>query len=149
MRHSLAVIAKLALGIVLLFAHGHAASAGELKALSVVPMKTSLDALAPQFERATGHKLTVNYAGSSDLIRKFDAGETFDVALVWPAMIDRLLKEGKAAAGTRADIARVGIGVAVKKGAAHGWKDMGKDREAMADWFDKHLRKVGQPGSGK
>jgi molybdate transport system substrate-binding protein len=113
---SLATTAKLAIGLTLLCAEG-GASAAEIKVLTVVPLKTSLDVLAPDFERARGHKVAVTYAGSSDLIRKFDAGETFDLALVWPALVDRLLKEGKVAAETRADIARVGIGVAVKKGA--------------------------------
>jgi molybdate transport system substrate-binding protein len=93
------------------------APAAEIKILTVVPLKASLDELGPQFERATGHKLVITYAGSSALIKQFDAGETFDVALVWPAMIDRLLKEGKVVAATRTGIARVAIGVAVKKGA--------------------------------
>jgi len=110
-------VAKLAVALAFLCAHGGAALAGEVKVVSVVPLKTSLDVLAPEFERQTGHKLTIKYAGSSDLIRQFEAGETFDVALVWPAMVDRLLKDGKVAAGTRADIARVAIGVAVQKGA--------------------------------
>lgn len=113
---SLATITKLAIGVMLMFMQCLLAQATEIKALGVVPLKTSIDVLAPQFERATGHKVTVSYAGSSDLIKRFAAGETFDVALVWPAMIDRLLKEGKVAAGTRADVARVAIGVAVKKG---------------------------------
>ena len=51
------------------------------------------------------------------MIRRFAAGEPFDVALVWPAQIERLLNDGKLAAGTRAEIARVAIAVAVKKGA--------------------------------
>ena len=29
----------------------------------------------------------------------------------------------------------------VKKGAAHGWPEMGKDAVTLADWFDKHLAK--------
>lgn len=29
----------------------------------------------------------------------------------------------------------------VKKGAAHGWADIGKDAAVLADWFDKHLQK--------
>jgi hypothetical protein len=29
----------------------------------------------------------------------------------------------------------------VKKGAAHGWPDMGKDLVTLADWFDKYLAK--------
>jgi len=113
----LAAAAKVAVLVAILTAQGHSAEAAEIKILSVVPLKTSLDVLGPQFEGATGHKLALKYDGSSDLIRKFAAGQTFDVALVWPAMIDQLLKEGRAAAGTRADIARVAIGVAVRKGA--------------------------------
>jgi molybdate transport system substrate-binding protein len=114
---SLTWAANLAIGVMLMFTQGITAHAAEIKALGVVPLKTSVDVLAPQFERTTGHKVTISYAGSSDLIKRFAAGETFDAALVWPAMIDRLVKEGKVAAGTRSDVARVAIGVAVKKGA--------------------------------
>ena len=101
----------------LLFAQGHAVQAAEVKVLGVPALQTSLDVIGPQFERATGHKLNINYGGSSELVKRFAAGEAFDVALVWPAQIDRLLKEGKLAAGTRTEIARVAIAVAVKKGA--------------------------------
>ena len=113
---SLAIAAKLVTSAMLVFAQSYGARA-EIKVFSVPALTTSLDVLVPQFEHATGHKLIMNYTGSSDLIRQFDAGETFDVALVWPAMIDRLLKEGKVAEGTRAEIARVAIAVAVRKGA--------------------------------
>lgn len=36
---------------------------------------------------------------------------------------------------------KVPAAVAVKKGAAHGWGDLAKDMETLADWFDKHLGK--------
>jgi molybdate transport system substrate-binding protein len=109
---------KIGIGAMLLVAHHHATHAAEIKVLGVLALQTSLEVLGPEFERATGHKLNINYGGSSDLVRRFAAGETFDVALVWPAQIDRLLKEGKLTAGTRAEVARVAIAVAVKKGAA-------------------------------
>jgi acetyl esterase/lipase len=32
----------------------------------------------------------------------------------------------------------------VKKGAAHGWPDLGKDLTTIADWFDKYLAKKAQ-----
>ena len=92
-------------------------AAAEIKVLSVPPLKTSLDELGPQFERTTGHKLMIKYDVSAALKRQIDAGETFDVALILPAIIDDFLKQGKVAAGTRADIARAAVGVAVKKGA--------------------------------
>jgi len=85
--------------------------------LSALPLKTSLEELGPLFERTTGHKLTIKYGVSAALKRQIDAGETFDVALLLPAIIDDLLKQGKVAAGTRTDISRAAIGVAVKKGA--------------------------------
>jgi molybdate transport system substrate-binding protein len=109
-------VPRIVIGIVLLAALGQVSRAAEIAGLSVVPLRTSLNVLVPLFEQATGHKVTIKYAGSSDLIRQLAAGETFDVALVWPDMIERLLKEGRVAAGTRADVARVAIGVAVKKG---------------------------------
>jgi ABC-type molybdate transport system substrate-binding protein len=108
---------RIGIGAILLGAQGHAVQAAEIKVLGVPALQTSLEVLGPQFKRATGHKLNGNYAGSSDLVRRFAAGETFDVALVWLAQIDRLLKEGKLVAGTRAEVARVAIAVAVKRGA--------------------------------
>ena len=114
---SVSTAVRLLLITALLFAQSVAAKSAELKVLSVPALKTSLNVTGPQFERAKGHKLAVDYRGSSELIRMFDSGVSFDVALVWPAMIDRLLKEGKVAEGTRAEIARVAIAVAVKKGA--------------------------------
>ncbi len=115
MGHKSRAAALCALGFLL--AQSGAISAADLKVLSVPALKSALDVLGPPFERETGHKLIVNYAGSSDLIRQIDAGTPYDVALVWPALIDRLLKEGKIIEGTRTGIARVAIAVAVKKGA--------------------------------
>jgi molybdate transport system substrate-binding protein len=102
--------------VLVLLAQGHAAMAAEVTVLSVLPLKTFLVELGPQFERATGHALTITYDVSAALKRRIDAGETFDVALLLPAIIDDLLKQGKVAAGTRTDISRAAVGVAVKRG---------------------------------
>ena len=102
-----------AAGLTLLPMLGHAA---EIKVLSVIPLKTSMEELGPLFER-TGHKLVVEYDGSSQLKRRLEAGEAFDIALIYPELIDALVKQGKLAKGTSTAIARVLIAVAVKKGA--------------------------------
>lgn len=115
-KHALLAV-KIGIAVTLLMAQDRAARTAEVKGLGVVTLKMSLDVLGPQFERATGHKLIVSYAGSGDLMRQLDADKPFDVALGSPAMIDRLLKEGKVAAGSQVNIARVAIGVAVRKGA--------------------------------
>jgi molybdate transport system substrate-binding protein len=91
--------------------------AAEIKVLSI-PFKGPLDEIRPEFERTTGHKLLIRYAPSAELRRQIAAGEEFDVVLIFPGQIDDLIKQGKVTAGTRVDIARAGLGVAVKKGAA-------------------------------
>jgi molybdate transport system substrate-binding protein len=77
-----------------------------------------LDELGPLFERTTGHKLTIKHDNSAALKRRIEAGEPFDLALILAPIIDDLLRQGKVAAGTRTDIARGALGVAIKKGAA-------------------------------
>lgn len=86
--------------------------------VSSIPFKGPLDQIAPQFERATGHRLVVRYAPSEPLRKQIDAGEPFDVVLIFPNVVDDLIRQGKISAGTRVDIARAGLGLAVRKGAA-------------------------------
>src|SRR4051812_17474996 len=95
----------------------NAVQASEINVLSI-PLKGPLDNIGDQFERATGHKLAIKYAPSEPLRKQIDAGEPFDVVLIFPNMVDELIREGKVASGTRFDIARTGLGLAVKKGAA-------------------------------
>src|SRR5262245_45457895 len=110
------LIAAAVIAATSLFSPGHAASA-EIKILSVVPLKTSLDELGPRFESATVHKLIVAYDGSSQLKRRLEGGEAFDVALIYPELIDQLVRQGKLVGGTSTTIASVAIAVAVRKGA--------------------------------
>ncbi|MBI4275113.1 MAG: molybdate ABC transporter substrate-binding protein [Rhizobiales bacterium] len=88
----------------------------EIKVLSI-PFKGPLDQIGHQFEQATGHKLAVKYAPAAPLRKQIDAGEHFDVVLIFPSVVDELTKQGKVVADTRVDIARAGLGLAVKKGA--------------------------------
>ncbi len=93
------------------------ASAAEIKVISSVGMKAALEELQPQFERATGHRLAITFGIAVPLKRQIDAGETFDVVVLTPALVGDLIKEGKVAPGTSADIAKAGLGVAIRKGA--------------------------------
>jgi molybdate transport system substrate-binding protein len=91
------------------------ASAAELKVLTAGAMKTVVLALAPQFE-SQGHKLIVDNDTAGGLTKRIEGGETFDVAVITPGVIDMLIEKGKIAAGTRTNLARVGVGVMVKEG---------------------------------
>jgi molybdate transport system substrate-binding protein len=124
-----------------------AAQSADVKVLSVLPLKTLLEELGPQFERATGHKLLIMYDVSAALKRQIDAGEAFNVTVILPAMIDDLLKQGKVAAGTRTDIARAAVGVAVKKGAPK--PDIGSAEAFKRTLLDaKSIAYSGEGGSG-
>lgn len=88
----------------------------ELKAVSTGALRPILSEIGPQFEQATGHKLVISYVAGPTVVKKqIDSGESFDIALSASGVIGALEKEGKIA--SRAEIARAGIGVAVRSGA--------------------------------
>jgi molybdate transport system substrate-binding protein len=88
-----------------------------LKVISGGAFKQVLNALAAQYQK-DGGKLEITYRTVGQhlgLIR--DGKESFDVAVLTPEAIEALAKEGKVVPGTRADLARTGVGVVVKTGA--------------------------------
>ena len=100
-----------------LLAVGIAAEAAEVKVLSGIGMRPVMEDLGPKFERATGHKLAITFAGLDAVVKRVQEGETADVVIIVRQGIDSLVKDGKAAAGNVTVIARSGVGVAVRKGA--------------------------------
>jgi molybdate transport system substrate-binding protein len=101
----------------ILWAQGGAAEAAEVKVLCANAMRAVMKELGPGFERATGHQLMIQFDVVGALKRQIDTGERFDVAILTTPLIDDVVKEGKIAAGTRASVARSGIGVIVRTGA--------------------------------
>jgi molybdate transport system substrate-binding protein len=95
---------------------GSMAQVAEIKVVSSPPLRAVLQELGPQFERATGHKLTITTNAVADLKRRIDAGEAFDVAILTPDLIEALIDDGKIAADARANVARSGLGVVVPSG---------------------------------
>ena len=105
-------------GFVFLFAQKTPAQGTELLVVVSDGMKPSVEELVPEIEHAIGRKLTVQYNSSKNIRDKIQSGEQFDVAILTTDIIDDLIKQGKIAAGTRAEIARTGMGVGVRAGAA-------------------------------
>jgi molybdate transport system substrate-binding protein len=100
-----------------LLGQGVAANAAEVKVMAGVAMTGVIGELGPQFERATGHKIVIQYGPGGTLKRQIDAGEAFDLAIIASERVDDLIKQGKIAGDSRVEIVRVGIGVAVREGA--------------------------------
>jgi molybdate transport system substrate-binding protein len=102
-------------GVVVFGAGSVAAAEIKILASANAGLRSALVELAPQFERATGHRITMDFASAIPLKRRVDGGEAFDV-FFGPALIDDLIKQGKVAAATRTVIARTGLGLGVLKG---------------------------------
>ncbi len=93
------------------------AQAADVKVLCSSGFKAVMEELAPQFERATHHKVVVRYGLAARLKQEIEAGEVFDLAILTPAAIDDLIKERKVTADSRTILARAGLGVAIRAGA--------------------------------
>ena len=82
-----------------------AAGAGELTVFAAASMKTAMDEVEAGWEAATGHELTVSYAGSSALARQIERGAPADVFIsANPGWMDHLEAVGRIDPGTRFDL---------------------------------------------
>jgi len=93
------------------------AEAAEVKVLSTVGMQPATPELFAQFEAASGHRVVVTYGLAAVLKTKFLEGAPADVLILTAPMIDDLGKQGKVVPESKKDVARSGVGLAVKAGA--------------------------------
>ena len=93
------------------------AGAAEIKVLTAGAYKQVVLALVPDFEKQTGHKVTVDNGTTGQLKKRIEGGEAFDLLVITPAVVNELIAGGKIAAGSQKKLASVGVGVAVKEGA--------------------------------
>jgi molybdate transport system substrate-binding protein len=110
-----AIAALAALGLLCGITPGQGA---ELKLLQGNALNAVMEELGPQFEKAAGHKLVATLGTSAQLKGRIEGGEAFDAVLLTKAALDELATAGKVADAPRAAVARAGIGVAIRKGAA-------------------------------
>jgi len=109
--------------LVLLLLTAAAAQADDIKVMTSGAMSAALRELTPAFERASGSTLVVvsggSVAGVADSIPdRLAHGERADVVIMAAGGIDELVKAGRLVAGSRADLARSSIGIAVRAGGA-------------------------------
>jgi molybdate transport system substrate-binding protein len=93
------------------------ASAAEIKVLTAGAFKQVVLALVPDFEKQTGDKVTIDNGTTGELKKRIEGGEAFDVVVITPAVVDEFIANGKVAAGSKINLASVGVGVVVKEGA--------------------------------
>ena len=91
--------------------------AAELQILAGGAMTGPLRELGSQFERASGHKLVLRFGTTPELIKLATTGGPFDLGVVPREVLKDAAARAQFAAGPTIDIARVGLGVAVRSGA--------------------------------
>ena len=92
--------------------------AAELRLLAGGAMAGIWAEMKPQFEQASGHKLDIFFGTTPNLIKEATSGKPFDLAVVPAEVMQDATARAKFVAGPSIDIARVGLGVAVRSGAA-------------------------------
>lgn len=106
-------VASIALAMVC----GSAALAVEIKVLRGNGAKAAVTELGAQFERLSGHKVTIHFEVNPGVKKRIDEGEAFDVAVLNPPFLDEQIKNGMVIANTRTVLGRAGIGAANRAGA--------------------------------
>jgi molybdate transport system substrate-binding protein len=91
-----------------------AAGAAEIKMIASNAVREPYGELLPVFEKSTGHKVSVSWGGTVDIVKRVEGGEIADIVIVPAARIDTLIMQGRIA--SRTDLARSGVGVAAKAG---------------------------------
>ena len=96
---------------------GVSSNSGELRVFTTRSIATVLTKIGADFERRIGRKLSITTDVAIRMVRRINAGEPFDLLVAAPLQIDELIRAGKIISETRTDLARSGIGVAVRTGA--------------------------------
>jgi molybdate transport system substrate-binding protein len=91
--------------------------AAELKLIAGGSMTASMNEIAPQFEKTTGHKLLIHFDSTPNIITLVTSGTPFDVVVVPVDVFKDAAAKARFAPGPTVDIARVGYGVIVRAGA--------------------------------
>ncbi len=89
---------------------------GQLNILSAGAVSPGLVRVIDAFRRETGDDVTVNFATAPELRKRLASGESADIVIAPPELLDELTKSGRAAA-ERVMVGRIGVGVMVRAGA--------------------------------
>lgn len=90
----------------------------DIKGISSMATRLVLGDLVAAFQQQSGCRVAVESVGGVDAAKRVQAGEAFDVVILASDAIDRLIASGQVLAGSRVDLVRSGVAVAVRAGAA-------------------------------
>jgi molybdate transport system substrate-binding protein len=88
-----------------------------IKLIASNAVKAALSELVPRFEAASRRPVATIWGGTLDISQRIGDGEVVDLVILSSERIDALIAQRRLRSGSRVDIARSGIGVAVQAGA--------------------------------
>jgi molybdate transport system substrate-binding protein len=111
------VLISLVMAVILAGLGPAAARAEEVVVFSAGAVRAIVTELSQAFRQETGHTVTLSFGTVGVTRKKLASGEPVDVVIMTDVAIDDVAKQGGVVAGSRADIARTGMGVGVREGA--------------------------------
>ena len=90
-----------------------------LRIISSMATKQLLADLVAQYSNSTGQAVEVESVGGVDAAKRVQADEAFDVVILASNAIEQLTQAGKVVAGSRTDLVKSGVAVAVQAGSPH------------------------------
>jgi molybdate transport system substrate-binding protein len=90
-----------------------------LKGISSMATRLLLNDLAAAYQRSAGMTVDIEAVGGVDALKRVQAGAPFDAVFLSADAIDKLIASGQVLPGSRVDLVRSGVAVAVREGAPH------------------------------
>ena len=93
------------------------AAAAEIQVIASLAFREVYLELVPQFEQMHRHKVVASFSSSPDIMKRAKAGESADLFILASGSVDELIKLGRIVPGSRVDVAKSGMAIAVRTGA--------------------------------
>jgi molybdate transport system substrate-binding protein len=93
------------------------AAAADVHLLTTGAFRQVATTLIPQYEAASGNRVVVESDTAGGIIHRIETGAPFDLVVLTSQAVGDLVTEGKLVSDSSTDLAKVGVGVAVKAGA--------------------------------
>jgi molybdate transport system substrate-binding protein len=111
MKKSMAVLGGIAMAVLV-----QAAAAAEITVLSAGAIEPGVRAAVAAFQKETRHEVRITFNTAPQIQKRIGSGETWDVVIAPPAVIEEFAKAGKVER-ERVTVGKVGMGAAVRPGA--------------------------------
>jgi molybdate transport system substrate-binding protein len=109
---------RFTLALLLALSGASIATAADLMVLSAGAVETAVLTLADHYEREFGRDIDVTFGTGPELTKRLASGAAADVLIAPAGVMQSAVKSGKVVTDTQAEVARIGVGIVVRKGVS-------------------------------